>query len=132
MTTIRVPKPPDSAMNKDRPVSSLLRTQMEHLQEAEFRLPSHLQTNVYINAIKTEGEASEYIQQVTARLHEAHARPGRPILGGPGPKKTKTFQRHGLELAAMAASSTPSKRKGRKSSTASRKVQGKPRKGRKP
>lgn len=69
MTVIKVPKPPDSAMNPDRPVSSLLKNQIIHLQEAEFRLPAHRQSNIYINDIKTEGEAAEYIRQVTAQLH---------------------------------------------------------------
>lgn len=73
MTIIRVPKPPQSALNKERPISSLLKTQIEHLQEAEFRLPARAQTNIYINAIKTEAEAAEYIRQVTAKLHAEHA-----------------------------------------------------------
>ena len=69
MTIIKVPKPPQSAMDKDRPVSSLLRSQLEHIQEAEFRLPARQQTNIYINAIQTEGAAAEYIRQVTAAVH---------------------------------------------------------------
>jgi hypothetical protein len=73
MAIIKVPKPPQSAMNKDRPISSLLKTQIEHLQEAEFRLPARAQTNIYINAIKTEGQAADYIRQVTAALHAEHA-----------------------------------------------------------
>src|SRR5579864_2552287 len=73
MTIIRVPRPPKSAMNPNRPVNTLLRNQIQHMQEAEFRLPVKLQTNVYINAIKTEGEAAEYIQRVTQALHKAHA-----------------------------------------------------------
>lgn len=73
MTTIKVPKPPKSALNKDRPISTLLKNQIRHLQEAEFRLPVSGQTDVYINAIKTEGEAAEYIRQVTAAIHAHHA-----------------------------------------------------------
>jgi hypothetical protein len=69
MVVIRVPKTPASASNPDRPISSLLRNQIEHLQEAEFRLPVRDQTNIYVNKIKTEGEAAEYIRQVTAKLH---------------------------------------------------------------
>jgi hypothetical protein len=57
MTLIHVPRPPKSAFYKDRPVSSLLKNQIRHLQEAEF------------NLIKTEGEAAEYIRRVTALLH---------------------------------------------------------------
>lgn len=69
MTVIRVPKTPASAMNPDRPISGLLKNQIVHLQHAEFRLPARDQTNIYINKIKTEGEAAEYIRQVTAKIH---------------------------------------------------------------
>lgn len=72
MAKIFVPKPPLSAMGTDRPVSTLLRNQILHLQEAEFRLPLAMQTNIYVNAIKTEGEAADYIQKVTKALHSAH------------------------------------------------------------
>jgi ArsR family metal-binding transcriptional regulator len=61
-------------MNKDRPISTLLKNQIRHLQEAEFRLPVSGQTDVYINSIKTEGEAAEYIRKVTAAIHEHHAK----------------------------------------------------------
>src|SRR6266496_3644006 len=72
MAKIFVPRPPKSAMGKDRPVSTLLKNQILHLQEAEFRLPAKMQTNVYVNAIRTEGEAADYIQRVTQALHAAH------------------------------------------------------------
>ena len=72
MVLIPVPKPPKSAMNPGRPVSTLLKSQMLYLQEAEFRLPVKMQTNIYINSIKTEGEAADYIQRVTEALHKAH------------------------------------------------------------
>jgi hypothetical protein len=72
MVLIPVPKPPKSAMNPDRPVSTLLQNQMLYLQEAEFRLPVKMQTNIYINSIKTEGEAADYIRRVTEALHKAH------------------------------------------------------------
>lgn len=93
MTVIKVPKPPQSAFNKHRPVSALLKNQMVHLQEAEFRLPARQQTNIYINRIRTEGEASEYIRKVTARLHAESA-------GGSG-----------LEIAATGESRTARKGK---------------------
>jgi hypothetical protein len=43
------------------------------MQEAEFRLPTRQQTNIYINKIKTEGQAAEYISKVTAKLHPQSA-----------------------------------------------------------
>jgi len=102
MATIKVPKPPKSAFDKGRPVSSLLRSQLEHLQRAEFRLPADLQTNIYINAIKTEGEAADYIGQVTARLHAAHAGKGAPKAKG------------GIALAAAAEKAAQKRKSARK------------------
>ena len=73
MAIIEVPKPPKSAWNPNRPVSTLLKSQVEHLFEAERRLPHKYKTQIYINAIKTEGEAADYIQKVTVAIHRAHA-----------------------------------------------------------
>jgi hypothetical protein len=69
VSVIVVPKPPKQAFNPDRPVSALLQNQILHMQEAEFRLPARRQTNIYINNIRTEGQAAEYISKVTAQLH---------------------------------------------------------------
>jgi hypothetical protein len=59
-------------MDPHRPVNALLQAQMQHLQDAELKLPARLQSNIYINAIKTEGEAGEYIRRVTEAIHHAH------------------------------------------------------------
>jgi hypothetical protein len=73
MTLIHVPRPdPKSTMDPDRPVNALLKAQIQHLHAAENNLPLRQQTDIYINAIKTEGEAAEYIRQVTTAIHEAH------------------------------------------------------------
>jgi len=72
MTVIHVPRPPESAWNPNRKASSLLRTQVEHMHLAERRLPQRYRTQIYINAIQTEGEAAEYIGQVTAAILRAH------------------------------------------------------------
>jgi hypothetical protein len=73
MALIHVPRPSTKAMNQNRPVSSLLLTQVGHLQHAERRLPLRYRTEIYTHAIKTEGEAAAYIQQVTEAIHRAHA-----------------------------------------------------------
>jgi len=73
MVAIQVPRPPKSAFNPNRPVSALLKAQVEYLHEAERRLPLRYRSETYINAIKTEGEASEYIREVTEAIHNAHA-----------------------------------------------------------
>ena len=72
MTLIHVPRPPKSARNPDRPVSSLLIAQIVHLQHAERRLPLKYRTNIYVHAIRTEGEAARYIREVTEAIHRAH------------------------------------------------------------
>src|SRR5882672_12361844 len=73
MAVIKVPAAPKSSMNRDRPVSGLLKSQILHLQEAEFRLPAKYQTNIYIHSIRTEGDAGDYIREVTQAIHDAHA-----------------------------------------------------------
>jgi len=73
MTVIKVPRPPKSAYDPSRPISGLLKMQVEHLHVAERRLPSRHRGEIYPNAIKTEGEAAEYIHAVTTAIHKAHA-----------------------------------------------------------
>jgi hypothetical protein len=114
MAVINVPKPPKSAFDKNRKLSTLLAWQLEHFQEAEFRLPVDHTTDVYVNAIKTEGDAADYIRQVTKKVHELH---GVPIAK---PKK-KARPGRGLTLAAAAKPSKKKSKTTRKST--SRKTQ---------
>jgi len=83
-------------MNPDRPVNALLQAQIQHLHDAESNLPLRHRTDIYINAIKTEGEAAEYIGRVTAAIHEAHeaaaAKRAKPVV-----KRKRVF-----EIAAAA------------------------------
>ncbi len=128
MVLIPVPKPPKSAMDRNRPVSKLLRNQMEHLQRAEFRLPIKQQTNIYINAIKTEGEAADYIRRVTHAIHDAHG--VEPTGAAPGPVVvTPRRKSKGREIAAVADERPSLKRKpARKSKSKSKKKGGTKRK----
>jgi hypothetical protein len=87
MTVIKVPEPPKSAFNKNRPVSALLKNQILHLHEAELRFPARDQTNIYINHIKTEGQAAQYIRQVTAKLHPAGIKQKRSAIAAMGENK---------------------------------------------
>lgn len=73
MALLPLPKPSKNAWNPDRPMSSLLKWQIEHLRAAEMRMPSRYHTEIYVNAIRTEGEAADYIQVVTEGIHQAHA-----------------------------------------------------------
>lgn len=72
MTVIPVPRP-RNAMNPDRPVNALLLAQVQHLQQAEQRLPLRYRTEIYTHAIQTEAEAARYIREVTEAIHRAHA-----------------------------------------------------------
>jgi hypothetical protein len=72
MALIHVPKPPKSAYDPDRPISSLLKSQVDHLREAESKLPLKYRSEVYAKAVRTEGEAARYIRDVTEAIHLAH------------------------------------------------------------
>ena len=97
MAIIQVPKPPRSAWDPNRPVSTLLQSQVEHLFEAERKLPHKYKTQIYISAIKTEGEAADYIQKVTEAIHRAHE-----DAAAMRAKRT-TKGRRGIAIAAVAA-----------------------------
>ena len=114
MTMIHVPRvDAKSAMDKSRPVNTLLKVQIERLHEAEAKLPLAMKTDIYVNAIKTEGEAGDYIRRVTEAIQGAHkaaeARRTRPVV------KRKRV----IEIAAVAddrpARKKPSAGKGKKS-----------------
>src|ERR1700733_8152365 len=91
-TKIVLPSVPDDAFKKDRPVSGLLKAQILHLHEAERRLPLRHHTDIYINAIKTEGEAAEYIRGVTEAIHDGEA----------AARRTRPRRKDVIEIAAVA------------------------------
>lgn len=108
MALISVPKPPKSAYNPERPATSLLKAHVEHMREAESKLPLKYRSDFYAKAVRTEGEAAEYIRDVTEAIHEAHAE---------AEKRRGTRQKkRRFEIAAAADRSKPSlgERKSRK------------------
>jgi len=72
---IRVPRPAAGSFHKHRPMSDLLRRQVEHFREAEAQLPTDRQTGIDIRTIRLEHEAAAYIGKVTAVLHEQNPAP---------------------------------------------------------
>ncbi|MGO9241406.1 MAG: alkaline phosphatase family protein [Bryobacteraceae bacterium] len=74
--TVAVPRPSPTAMNRDRPLSTLLQDQIQHLHKAELTLPPNQQTGVDVHSIATESQAADYFQKVTSRLHVQAARAG--------------------------------------------------------
>ena len=85
-----------SAMNPDRPVNTLLQAQIHHLQHAERRLPLRHRSGIFTHAIRTEGEASEYIRKVTEAVHRAHDDAAAERA------KRKARERKGLRIVAAA------------------------------
>jgi len=104
MTMIKVPRPPKRARDPGRPVTSLLKAQIEHLHDAERRLPLGYRTATYVNAIRTEGEAASYIRDVTEAIHKAHADADR----------LRRTQERKLEIAT-AGDKRPARKRGGKS-----------------
>jgi hypothetical protein len=69
-TIINVPRPPASAMNRDRPISSLIHAQLQHIHHAESaRVPKHKRDGRLPDDIHTEAEAASYIAAITKLLH---------------------------------------------------------------
>jgi hypothetical protein len=69
-TSIRVPIPPPSAFNKDRPAGCLLQAQLRHFHHAESaRLPKEKRDGRSPEDIGTEAEAADYIAKITKLLH---------------------------------------------------------------
>jgi hypothetical protein len=94
MVLIHVPKPPKNAYDPDRPMGSLLKSQIDHLREAESKLPLRYRSEVYVKAVRTEGEAAQYIREVTEAIHEAHEEAQRRRRA---PKRKRV-----IEIAAVA------------------------------
>jgi hypothetical protein len=82
--------------------------QVEHMHVAEKRLPLGYRTDIYVNAIKTEGEAARYIAEVTSAIHRAHAEAAKKRIKLV-PKRPRTLQ------IAAAADAKPAKRRALKS-----------------
>jgi hypothetical protein len=97
MAIIKVPKP-QGVIDPNRPVNALLKAQIEHLHEAERALPLKYRSEIYIRAIQTEGEAAEYIQEITEAIHAAHWEAGQKRARGAAKKKGKPV----ISLAAVA------------------------------
>ena len=113
MTLIHVPRPPKSAFDPNRPVSALLMSQMEHLRHASSNLPLRYRSEIYVNAIKTEGEAARYIREVTEAIHSAHG--DAAVARARCPKRKRV-----IEIAAVADEHAERKRANQVKSAAGR------------
>lgn len=110
----------EGAYNHDRPISSLVRTQLLHLHTAEnLWLPPEDRTNININNLHTEKQASEYIQSVTALLHRHGRRQQQQATPSEKPKKRKKATKSRKKAASAgrkksSSSSATKKRSSRK------------------
>lgn len=118
MALIQVPRPPKTAMNPGRPVSSLLIAQMSHLQHAERRLPLRYRSKIYVHAVRTEGEAASYIRDVTEAILKAHKE-----AAAQRAKRTRKPTR-GIAIAAAADSRLQKRATGTKGKKAKGKKKG--------
>lgn len=110
--TIEVPEFDEKeAYDHDRPISSLIRTQLQHLQAAEHQLPKKDHTHININRLHTEREASEYIQKVTAKLHPQD-KPAKRKAAAAG--KSKTRKKATKKTGKAASRKVPGKKAAKK------------------
>ena len=129
MALIHVPRP-ENAYDPNRPMGSLLKAQVEHLREAESKLPLRYRNEIdtYIKAIKTEGEAARYIQKVTEAIHEAHADAERDRRAR---ERKPAARKRVIEIAAVADERAERKQKrpsSRRATSAKKRAARKPRK----
>lgn len=106
MALIRILKVPKSAIDPNRPINALLRAQVVHLREAERMLPAKYQSDTYVNAIRTESEASGYIGAVTKAIHKAHAEAAA--------RRLRKVPKRGRVIAIAAAAGNPKRKTQRK------------------
>jgi hypothetical protein len=95
MAVIKVPKTPKKAFDPSRPPSGLIQAQIQHLEAAAGIYSG---TTARRAKARTEGEAADYIAQLTARIYERAGtekgpevpvpQPPPPIAGTPTPTST--------------------------------------------
>ena len=75
---VPIPSPPKDAFNKDRKAGLLLQSQALHLRHGLSRYVQKVARHLHrvgellatdLSTLKTEGQISEYVRQVTAILH---------------------------------------------------------------
>jgi hypothetical protein len=106
MKPIPVPRPKKHAHNPDRLANALLLAQVQHLRDAEKNLPLRYRSEIYINTIRTEAEAAEYIREVTEAIHRAHD----DAKG----QRAKRISRRKAGLAIVAAAERPARKRSSK------------------
>ena len=79
MEPIHVPGPPKQAFDKKRPISDLIRAQVNHLKHVEASLPADQRSGIPPHEITTESDAASYIAAMTKLFQtKAAAAPTKP------------------------------------------------------
>jgi hypothetical protein len=87
--TISVGRTPKSAYDPQRKVSGLIAAQVENLRQVTYRKFG----GAMGSKPRTEGSASKYLAEATARLHpqvSTDSQAARAAVGGPTPRKKAT------------------------------------------
>jgi hypothetical protein len=124
MEPILVPGPPKEAFNKHRPISDLVKKQVEHFKHIEKNLSPDLRATLPQHQIATEDEAARYISAITSYLLSrprpkqaakktvaikppAPIRPGRPLTlaaaAAPARKKSSAKKKSAPKKETPAA-----------------------------
>jgi hypothetical protein len=128
MEPIQVPKPSPTAFNKNRPISDLIRKQIDHFQHIQKKHKIEIDPAVG-QELDTEGGAARYIAAMTRALRSqalgaiAAVTPRAPI---PMPTPSRAIPGDGLALAAAARSSAKPTSKKKAPRLKSSKKAGKP------
>jgi hypothetical protein len=109
MEPIQVPQPSPTAFNKNRPISDLIRKQIEHFQHIQKKHKIKIDPVVGQN-LDTEGGAARYITAMTRALR-AQALSGAAAIPprAPIPMPTPARATPGEGLALAAAADSPGK-----------------------
>lgn len=104
---IRVPRLPKESFNKHRPVSDLIRKQIEHFRHVESKLTAAQRAGLPQGHVRTEQEAAQYIAAITEILLATSA-PATQSAANPivMPVRSKLPARS-IALAAVAESAEP-------------------------
>lgn len=73
MDVIHVPAPPKKAFDKLRPISDLIRAQVNHFKHLEAKLSPEQRQGIPQHRITTENDAAHYIAAMTTFLRSGIA-----------------------------------------------------------
>jgi len=113
MEAIHVPPPPARAFNKNRPISDLIRAQINHLKHLEEKLTADLRQQIPQHAIVSEDDAAQYIAAMT-RLLRSQASPAAVVASASPTAAKKAIPirpAQGLDIAAAGEKLKPASKK---------------------